>query len=190
MKGIDLILRVRSSLEPIPFTCIYGVPRSWYFLWPWQQASSDFGLQLQLPNPQAGLYCLPSISFTNIFETKDRPSYRSSVPSSMRLTWPSQRTCYNSLPPLLGHPSLAHGLARWCWNSFWGSTGGFQTLRNTSNNTQKHATGCANGRNGTSNNVGSCWQTMLRPIARGLQCTKCLTNRSGRSWTTLWIHWG
>ena len=39
---------------------------------------------------------------------------------------------------------------------------GFKLCAITTNNTQQHATGCANGRNITSNNVGSCWPTMSR----------------------------
>ena len=45
----------------------------------------------------------------------------------------------------------------------------FQTLRN---NTQQHPTTCnrvcKRTQHVTSNNVGSCWPTMLRPFARGL----------------------
>ena len=45
----------------------------------------------------------------------------------------------------------------------------FQTLRN---NTQQHPTACQRVCKGTqhvkSNNVGSCWPTVLRPLARGL----------------------
>ena len=46
----------------------------------------------------------------------------------------------------------------------------FQTLRN---NTQQHLTKCnrvyKRTQHVTSNNVGSCWSTMLRPFARGLK---------------------
>ena len=64
-------------------------------------ASSDFGLQLQLPNPQAGLYCVPSISFTNIFETKDRPSYRSSSSGKLAIEYVLRN------PPVLNEADMA-----------------------------------------------------------------------------------
>ena len=63
--------------------------------------SSDFGLQLQLPNLQAGLYCLPSISFTNIFETKDRPSYRSSSSGKLAVEYVLRN------PPVLYEADMA-----------------------------------------------------------------------------------
>ena len=50
----------------------------------------------------------------------------------------------------------------------------FQNLRN---NTQQHPTTCnkvKRTQHATSNNVGSCWPTMLRPITRGLR-HQCLT---------------
>ena len=40
----------------------------------------------------------------------------------------------------------------------------------TLNNTQQHATGCALQRQHvTCNNFGSCWSTILRPLARGFR---------------------
>ena len=54
-----------------------------------------------------------------------------------------------------------------CWLK---SLTGFKLCATTRNNIQQHATGCANGRNMhvTSNNVGSCWSTMLRLFASSL----------------------
>ena len=54
-----------------------------------------------------------------------------------------------------------------CWELLAEKFDRFQTLRN---NTQQHATGCANGRNMhvTSNNVGSYWSTLLRLFASSL----------------------
>ena len=51
----------------------------------------------------------------------------------------------------------------------------FQTWRN---NTQQHPTTCnrvcKRTQHVTSNNVGSCWSTMLRPFARSLRLASCL----------------
>ena len=52
-----------------------------------------------------------------------------------------------------------------CWELLAEKFDRFQTLRN---NIQQHATGpCKRMQHVTSNNVGSCWPTMLRPFARG-----------------------
>ena len=48
------------------------------------------------------------------------------------------------------------------------------------NNTQQHATRCSNGRSMytvTSNSVGSCWPTMLRPFARGFTLVVSIMQR-------------
>ena len=81
--------------------------------------------------------CL-QISLTNIFETKGRPSCRSSsswkltveyvlrnspVPSQLTRLWRTRST-YEVLPPELGHPYLWLGLVSWCLKSFWGSADG------------------------------------------------------------------
>ena len=56
-----------------------------------------------------------------------------------------------------------------CWELLAEKFDRFQTLRN---NTQQHPTACQRVCKGTqhvkSNNVGSCWPTVLRPLARGL----------------------
>ena len=50
---------------------------------------------------------------------------------------------------------------------------GFKLCRTTPNNTQQHSTTCNRVCKGTqhvtSNNVGSCWPTMLRPFAQGFR---------------------
>ena len=55
-----------------------------------------------------------------------------------------------------------------CWELLAEKFDRFQTLRN---NTQQHPTTCnrvwKRTQHVTSNNVGSCWPTMLRPFARG-----------------------
>ena len=55
-----------------------------------------------------------------------------------------------------------------CWELLAEKFDRFQTLRN---NTQQHPTTCnmvcKRTKHVTSNNVGSCWPTMLRPFARG-----------------------
>ena len=57
-----------------------------------------------------------------------------------------------------------------CWELLAEEFDQFQTLRN---NTQKHTTTCnrvcKRTQHVTSNNVGSCWRTMLRPFARGFK---------------------
>ena len=55
-----------------------------------------------------------------------------------------------------------------CWVK---SLTSFKLCATTRSNIQQHATGCANGRNMhvTSNNIGSCWPTTLRPFARGFR---------------------
>ena len=57
-----------------------------------------------------------------------------------------------------------------CWELLAEKFDRFQTLLN---NTQQHPTTCnrvcKRTQNVTSNNVGSCWPTMLRPFARGLR---------------------
>ena len=57
-----------------------------------------------------------------------------------------------------------------CWELLTEKFDRFQTLRN---NTQQHPTTCnrvcKRTQHVTSNNVGSCWPTMLRPFARGIQ---------------------
>ena len=57
-----------------------------------------------------------------------------------------------------------------CWELLAEKFDRFQTL---CNNTQQHPTTCnrvcKRTQNVTSNNVGSCWPTMLRPFARGLR---------------------
>ena len=60
-----------------------------------------------------------------------------------------------------------------CWELLAEKFDRFQTL---CNNTQQHPTTCnrvcKRTQHVTSNNVGSCWPTMLRPFARGLRFTK------------------
>ena len=57
-----------------------------------------------------------------------------------------------------------------CWELLAEKFDRFQTLLN---NTQQHPTTCnrvcKRTQHVTSNNVGSCWPTMLRPFARGLR---------------------
>ena len=57
-----------------------------------------------------------------------------------------------------------------CWELLAEEFDRFQTLRN---NTQQHPTTCnrvcKRTQHVTSNNVGSCWRTMLRPFARGFK---------------------
>ena len=57
-----------------------------------------------------------------------------------------------------------------CWELLAEKFYRFQTLRN---NTQQHPTTCnrvcKRTQHVTSNNVGSCWPTMLRPFTRGLR---------------------
>ena len=57
-----------------------------------------------------------------------------------------------------------------CWELLAEKFDWFQTLRN---NTQQHPTTCSRvckrTQHVTSNNVGSCWSTMLRPFARSLK---------------------
>ena len=57
-----------------------------------------------------------------------------------------------------------------CWELLAEKFDRFQTLRS---NTQQHLTkcnrGCKRTQHVTSNNVGSCWPTMLRPFARSLR---------------------
>ena len=57
-----------------------------------------------------------------------------------------------------------------CWELLAEKFDRFQTL---CNNTQQHPTSCnrvcKRTQHVTSNNVGSCWPTMLRPFARGLR---------------------
>ena len=57
-----------------------------------------------------------------------------------------------------------------CWELLGEKFDRFQTLRN---NTQQQATTCnrvfKRKQHVTSNNVGSCWPTILRPFARGIQ---------------------
>ena len=60
-----------------------------------------------------------------------------------------------------------------CWELLAEKFDWFQTLRN---NTQQHPTTCnrvcKRTQHVTSNNVGSCWPTMLRPFARGIRRRK------------------
>ena len=61
-----------------------------------------------------------------------------------------------------------------CWELLAEKCDRFQTLRN---NTRQHPTTCnkvKRTQHVTSNNVGSCWPTVLRPFARGLR-HQCLT---------------
>ena len=72
-------------------------------------------------------------------------------------------------PTFLRYPS-AITEKRKCWELLAEKFDRFQTLRN---NTQQHPTTCNNRvckrtQHVTSNNVGSCWSTMLRPVARSL----------------------
>ena len=73
-----------------------------------------------------------------------------------------------------------------CWELLAEEFDRFQTLRN---NTQQHPTTCnrvcKRTQHVTSNNVGSCWWTMLRPFARGFKIwneiptnPKCLPENS------------
>ena len=73
-----------------------------------------------------------------------------------------------------------------CWELLAEKFDRFQTLRN---NTQQHPTTCnrvcKRTQHVTSNNVGSCWPTMLRPFARGFKIwneiptnPKCLPENS------------
>ena len=64
------------------------------------------------------------------------------------------------------------GFAPKCWELLAETFDRFQTL---CNNTQQQPTTCnrvfKRSQHVTSNNVGSCWPTMLRPFARGIQST-------------------
>ena len=57
-----------------------------------------------------------------------------------------------------------------CWEWLAEKFDRFRTLRNKVNNTQQHPPTCnrvwKRTQHVTSNNVGSCWPTMLRPFAR------------------------
>ena len=53
-----------------------------------------------------------------------------------------------------------------CWELLAEKFDRFQTL---GNNTQQHPTTCKRTQHVTSNNVWSCWPTMLRPFAWGLR---------------------
>ena len=76
---------------------------------------------------------------------------------SMRGAWPQQcwKNCKEDLT-LLRYASVITEQKK-CWELLTEKFDRFQTLRN---NTQQHV---------TSNNVGSCWPTMLRLLARGLK---------------------
>ena len=71
-------------------------------------------------------------------------------------------------PTLLGYASAITEQKK-CWELLAEKFDWFQTLRN---NTQQHPTTCnrvcKRTQHVTSNNVGSCWSTMLRPFARSL----------------------
>ena len=67
-------------------------------------------------------------------------------------------------PTLLRYTSAITELKK-CWEVFSQKFDRFQTLRN---NSQQHVTACKRvcrwTQHVTSNNVGSCWPTMLRPL--------------------------
>ena len=71
-------------------------------------------------------------------------------------------------PTLLRYASAIRKQKK-CWELLAEKFDRFQTLRN---NTQQHPTTCnrvcKRTQHVTSNNVGSCWPTMLHPFARGL----------------------
>ena len=74
-------------------------------------------------------------------------------------------------PPLLRHASVITQQKK-CWELLAEKFDRFQTLRN---NAQQHPTTCnkvcKRTQHVTSNNVGSCRSTMLRPFARSLRLT-------------------
>ena len=74
-------------------------------------------------------------------------------------------------PPLLRHASVITKQKK-CWELLAEKFDRFQTLRN---NAQQHPTTCnkvcKRTQHVTSNDVGSCWSTMLRPFARSLGLT-------------------
>ena len=65
-----------------------------------------------------------------------------------------------------------------CWELLAEKFDWFQTLRD---NTQQHPTTCnrvcKRTQHVTSNNVGSCWPTMLRRFARGLRLLSCILSK-------------
>ena len=80
-----------------------------------------------------------------------------------------------------------------CWELLAEKFDQFQTLRN---NTQQHPTTwnrvCKRTQHVTSKNVGSCWPTMLRPLARGLTfiCPNTEAARSQHSRVNIWRKYG
>ena len=80
-------------------------------------------------------------------------------------TWPQQ--CWKSCA-LLRYASVITEQKK-CWELLAETFDRFQSLRN---NTRQHPTicnrVCKRTQHVTSNNVGSCWPTMLRPFIRGL----------------------
>ena len=78
------------------------------------------------------------------------------------------RTAVQTDPTLLRYASAITEQKK-CWELLAEKYDRFQTLRN---NTQQHPTTCNSvckrTQHITSNNVGSCWPTILRPFARGL----------------------
>ena len=81
-------------------------------------------------------------------------------------------------PTLLRYASVITEQKK-CWELLAEKFDRFQTLRN---NTQQHPITCnrecKRTQHVTSNNVGSCWPTMLRPFARGLT-SLCGNNTMG-----------
>ena len=79
-------------------------------------------------------------------------------------------------PKLLRYASVITELKK-CWEVLSQKFDQFQLLRN---NSQQHATicnrVCKRTKHVTSNNVGSCWPTMLRPFARGFTKHSSLTS--------------
>ena len=87
----------------------------------------------------------------------------------MRLRGPNNvRRAVQTDPTLLRYASAITEQKK-CWELLAEKFDRFQTLRN---NTQQHPTTCnrvcKRTQRLTSNNVGSCWPTMLRPFAGGL----------------------
>jgi len=92
-----------------------------------------------------------------------------SVGFRARCRWSSSQIVYCSFSPMQTDSTLlARGSCCVLLHVAKALTGYATTL----NNTQQHATGCALQRQHvTCNNFGSCWPTILRPLARGFR--KC-----------------
>jgi len=90
-------------------------------------------------------------------------------PRVMRVRGPNNVGRVVQTDPTLLHYASAIMEQKKCWEFLAEKFDRFQTLRN---NTQQHPTTCnrvcKRTQHVTSNNVGSCWPSMLRPFARGL----------------------